>query len=176
MRKLGYVACVVLAALSACASLQPPGSTASTAASAGSYQKLGISATTIEPREDGMRTSGARGTYEWWYFDFTLDDGSTLVITFNTKDPTRPDTPLTPILSFKLDGPDGVRVDRTLVAAVKDFHAATDRCDLTIGPCTARGDLHDYALHIELDGVTADLRLHGTVPPWRPGTGYAVFQ
>ena len=32
-----------------------------------------------------MRTDGGKGTYEWWYFDAYLNDGSKLVITFSTK-------------------------------------------------------------------------------------------
>jgi predicted secreted hydrolase len=30
---------------------------------------------TPEKWEDGIRTSGEKGTYEWWYFDAHLDDG-----------------------------------------------------------------------------------------------------
>jgi hypothetical protein len=40
---------------------------------------------TPEKWEDGIRTSGEKGTYEWWYFDAHLDDGSTVVIVFFTK-------------------------------------------------------------------------------------------
>ena len=29
--------------------------------------------------EDGMRTDGNNGEYEWWYFDSKLDDGSVVV-------------------------------------------------------------------------------------------------
>jgi hypothetical protein len=123
-----------------------------------------------------MRTSGDKGTYEWWYFDFSLDDGSTLVITFDTKDPTRPDTPLQPFVTLKLDRPDGTTASKTLAGTPGDFSAARDRCEVRIGANTASGDLHDYAVHVRIDEVTADLRLHGTVPPWRPGTGYMLFQ
>ncbi|MDX6211702.1 MAG: hypothetical protein QOF82_789, partial [Frankiales bacterium] len=33
------------------------------------YERLGIRPHVIKPWEDGMRTDGSRGTYEWWYFD-----------------------------------------------------------------------------------------------------------
>lgn len=46
---------------------------------------LGISKDHIAAWEDGMRTDGGKGTYEWWYFDAYLDDGSKLAITFRTK-------------------------------------------------------------------------------------------
>ena len=33
------------------------------------YQKLGLTRNKVEIWEDGMRTDGSKGTYEWWYFD-----------------------------------------------------------------------------------------------------------
>ena len=32
------------------------------------YERLNIFSDSIQVREDGMRTTGKRGTYEWWYF------------------------------------------------------------------------------------------------------------
>ena len=49
------------------------------------YRRLGMSKDHIELWEDGMRTDGGKGTYEWWYFDAYLNDGSKLAITFRTK-------------------------------------------------------------------------------------------
>jgi predicted secreted hydrolase len=41
---------------------------------------------------------------------------------------------------------------------------------------TFRGDLHDYTIHVDIDDVKADIKLHGTVPSWRPDTGYFMFK
>jgi hypothetical protein len=173
---IAFIAFVAALGLAACASQGPAsGQSAFTAKGENDFQRLGISPNAIAPWEDGMRTSGARGTYEWWYFDFTLDDGSTMVITFNTKDVTRPQTPLAPILTFKLDRPDGTTVAKTIGFTPADFAASRDGCDVRIGANTARGDLHDYTLHVDLPEVQADLHLAGTVAPWRPGTGYMLF-
>jgi hypothetical protein len=47
------------------------------------YDKYNLNeSNTPEKWEDGIRTSGEKGTYEWWYFDAHLDDGSTVVIVF----------------------------------------------------------------------------------------------
>src|SRR2546423_3288344 len=51
------------------------------------YTRLGIDPSPIAAHEDGMRTDGGKGSYEWWYFDAHLDDGSTLVVVFYTKPP-----------------------------------------------------------------------------------------
>jgi hypothetical protein len=175
-RTCAVVVAVLCAALAACVSQAPSGASAYTAHAEDAYQKLGLSPSRVEPWEDGMRTTGRPGTYEWWYFDFSLDDGSTLVITFDTKDPTRPGAPLQPFVSFKLDRPDGTSVSRTGGARTEEFSAARDRCDVRLGQSSVSGDLHDYQVTVRVDDVAADLRLHGTVPPWRPGTGYMFFQ
>jgi hypothetical protein len=57
------------------------------AATAADYQRYGIAKGEIAAWEDGFRTRpGGPGTFEWWYFDAVLDDGSTLVINFMAKD------------------------------------------------------------------------------------------
>jgi hypothetical protein len=169
-------ALIAAVALAGCASAGPAaGPAAHTGSSPEEFVRLGLSSTSIEPWEDGARTSGGRGTYEWWYFDFSLDDGSTLVVVFLTKDFTRPDAPLTPVVTFSFDRPDGTTVSRAVTANAADFSAARERCDVRIGACTATGDLRDYTVHYEDGEVSADVRLRGTVPSWRPGTGHAFF-
>jgi hypothetical protein len=176
-RPVAALALAVLAAavLAGCATAGSPGRGAHTAGSPEEFVRLGLSPTRVEPWEDGARTNGGRGTYEWWYFDFSLDDGSTLVVVFLTKDFTRPQGPLAPVVTFSLDGADGTAVSRTVTAKAAEYSAATEQCDVRIGACTATGDLAEYSVHFEDAEVSADLRLVGTVPPWRPGTGHAFF-
>src|ERR1700729_2400812 len=57
------------------------------------YVRLRLKPGQIEAWEDGMRTSGDRGSYEWWYFDAHLEDGSSMVITFYTKPMLSPKGP-----------------------------------------------------------------------------------
>ena len=140
------------AALAGCAGA-PSAAAAHTAGSPEEFARLGLSPSRIEAWEDGARTDGGRGTYEWWYFDFSLDDGSTLVVVFLTKDFTRPGSPLAPVVTFSLDRAGGATVNRAVTAGAADFSAAKDRCDVRIGSCTAAGDLGDYAVHYEDDEV-----------------------
>jgi hypothetical protein len=49
------------------------------------YGRLGLARDQTAVWEDGMRTDGSKNTFEWWYFDLELDDGSKLVISFFTK-------------------------------------------------------------------------------------------
>lgn len=139
------------------------------------YRRFGLDPDHIGPWEDGMRTDGSRGTYEWWYFDTHLDDGSKLVITFYTKPVTDVGKPLTPYVTLFFDYPDGRNVKSARFWKPHEFSASKERCDVRIGPSTFAGDLHRYAIHVEIDGIVADVALTGDVPPWRPRTGHALF-
>jgi hypothetical protein len=140
------------------------------------YERLGISSDHIEPREDGMRTDGGKGTFEWWYLDATLSDGSTLVVTFNTKLVTAADHPLEPYANVCFDRPDGTKLDTNTPVFTEDFKASTEGCDVRMGPNSFVGDLHTYDIHVETDEITVDVTLTGEVPPWRPKTGHFLFE
>jgi len=143
------------------------------------YDRFKIAKGDIAPWEDGFRTSpGAAGTFEWWYFDAVLDDGSTLVINFMVKDLRSPrgvHQPPAPLVTFELDRADGTHIERAARAARGDFTFATDRCDVHVGGNTFAGDLHSYRIHVDIDGVAADVTLTGQVPAWRPETGHILF-
>lgn len=140
------------------------------------YARLGLSRDHIAPFEDGMRTDGGRGTFEWWYFDARLSDGSTLVVGFYTKDPNQQDSPLAPCADVKLDRPDGTHLSAETGVFAKDFSASKERCDVRIGPNRFAGDLSRYEIHVETEAITVDVTLTGTVPSWRPETGHFLFE
>lgn len=139
------------------------------------YRRFGLDPDQIEPWEDGMRTDGRPGTYEWWYFDAHLEDGSKLVITFYTKPVTDVGKPLTPYITLNLDDPDGRSVQKARFWKRDAFSASKEGCDVRIGASTFQGDLHTYTIHVEIEEVIADVMLTGDVPAWRPRTGHAVF-
>jgi hypothetical protein len=148
------------------------------AATPADYQRYDIAKNDIAVWEDGFRTRpGGPGTFEWWYFDAVLEDGSTLVINFMVKDIRGGGgikQPARPVVTFELDRPDGTHVERSL-SAHDDFAFAADRCDVRVGTNTFAGDLHTYAIHVDIGGVTADVSLTGHVRPWRPETGHILF-
>lgn len=140
------------------------------------YERLGLTPGVIEEWEDGLRTDPADGTFEWWYFDAHLDDGSTITVEFHTKPPyMSPKAPLTPFVLFTLTQPDGTRIDRTHTGEPAQFAAEHGHCDVRIGPNTFRRAGDGYDIHVEIDDLTADFTLHAEVPPWRPETGHAFF-
>ena len=78
------------------------------------YEMLGLKKTNKpEVWEDGLRTTGEKGTFEWWYFDAHLDDGSTIVILYHTKSMTKADKPLTPYIIVTIDKKDGSNITKS---------------------------------------------------------------
>ncbi|MGW4718669.1 hypothetical protein [Nocardia sp. NPDC004260] len=140
------------------------------------YQRLGLTPGVIEPWEDGLRTGAADGTFEWWYCDAHLEDGSTLTVEFHTKPPyVSPRAPLTPFVLLTLTRPDGTRIQKTCIESPDAFQAATAGCDVRIGANVFRGGPEGYTIHVEIDEVTVDLTLNPQVPPWRPESGLLFF-
>lgn len=131
---------------------------------------------TVEVWEDGYRAADAAdSTFEWWYFDCQFEDGSTLVVTFSNKPHTRPGGPVTPTVLVIRQRPDGSRTHLEPVFAADEFTAATDRCDVRIGGNTVTGDLDSYELHLEVEGLSADIQITRRAPSWRPGAGITYF-
>lgn len=165
---------LVVLVLGSCATSAPKGHTY--AGGDDEYTSLGLSRTAVEPWEDGMRTTGEKGTYEWWYFDSRLEDGSTLVIVFYTKIMLEINKGLDPVVSVKLTSPDGsVAFNRFYRGKAAEFSADTETCDVRIGPNRFSGDLETYRVEFDFDDLRGDITLTGTAPAWRPGTGHSFF-
>ncbi|MEA5052396.1 MAG: lipocalin-like domain-containing protein [Propionicimonas sp.] len=141
------------------------------------YESLGVSPGGVEAWEDGRRTEDAVGTWEWWYFDAMLDDGSQAVIQFFTTVNSKIDTAEAhPNLKITLTAPDGTKHHGTVEVAPEQASYGTDGCDVTFGPHVFRGDLTEYRIRVaDVEGLSADLVLHSTAKPFRPGTAYFAF-
>src|SRR5580658_9119274 len=96
------------------------------------YTRLGLRPGQIAAWEDGMRTTGAIGSYEWWYFDAHLDDGSSLVIAFYTKPMLTPKGPEAPLITVDLDRPGQPKKHLMLHATPEQFSASREMCDVRV--------------------------------------------
>ena len=139
------------------------------------YEGLNIFLDSIQNREDGMRTTGRRGTYEWWYFDAHLDDGSKIVIVFFTKPTHKIKGRLNPLCTIDIDWPDGSKIHREYAAPVKKSQFSKEQCDVVIGNNFFRGDLKHYEIHFEDDSLSVDIILERKTELWRPHTGHWYF-
>ena len=145
------------------------------ASSPADYQRLGLSPASIAAWEDGARTDGSAGTYEWWYFDAHLADGAKLVVTFMNKDIAEPRKPLSPLLRVDLDLPGGRHFEKLVRYPPAQWSAARDHADVRLGENRFIGDLHRYRIQARAEEISVDVTLTGEVPPWRPATGYMLF-
>jgi predicted secreted hydrolase len=139
------------------------------------YARLNLARDVVAPWEDGARTDNRRGTYEWWYFDAHLDDGSSLVVVFMNKDLAAPNDPLTPTIRIDLDLADGRSYQKLVTYAPESWQASTDGADVRIGENRFSGDLHRYRIHATVEEIVIDVTLVGQVPAWRPETGYLLY-
>jgi hypothetical protein len=121
--------------------------------------------------EDGRRTPKSANTFEWWYFDGLLDDGTVVVVWFGDNwfygSHNRAVT-----LELTPPGKPTRRVMRTFEEAGS---FSSDSADIKIGPHQFKGDLDTYFIHVdptETGGVGCDLTLRRRVASYRPATGY----
>ena len=142
------------------------------ASSPADYQRLGLSPASIAAWEDGARTDGSAGTYEWWYFDAHLADGAKLVVTFMNKDIAEPRKPLSPLLRVDLDLPGGRHFEKLVRYPPAQWSAARDHADVRLGENRFTGDLHRYRIQARAEEISVDVTLTGEVPRCarRPGT------
>jgi hypothetical protein len=139
------------------------------------YERFGLSETHVEEWEDGAHTDGRPRTYEWWYFDAHLDDGTKVVVVFMTKDLSTPHKPLTPLLRINLDLPDGRSFERVQTFSPRKFSMATETADVRMAKNRFVGDLSSYRITAAIENIKVDFTLDSQIAPWRPHTGHLVF-
>jgi hypothetical protein len=138
------------------------------------YERLSLKRDSYESWEDSMRTNGGKGSYEWWYFDAQLNDGSKMVIVFYTKPMTDVNKPIKPYATLNIDYADGTKMERYLPS--DDFFASNETCEVRIGRCFLRGNLTEYKIHMEDDhGFNLEATFLSSSQSWRPETGHFYF-
>lgn len=139
------------------------------------YQRLEIQKD-ISPWEDGLRTNGKFGEYEWWYSDAKMEDGSSLVIIFYSQPVTASAFGFCPSMSFSLTKPDGTFISDNVEFKIEDCSFDREKCCVRLGKDSFfEGDLHNYHIHYQTDKISADMTIRGNAASWRPDTGHIFF-
>ncbi|MBQ7874276.1 MAG: hypothetical protein IJ306_03820 [Oscillospiraceae bacterium] len=139
------------------------------------YEKMGLTRDKIELWEDGMRTDGSRGTYEWWYYDSHFPDGTVMVIIFYSKSPIEVNGPIKPQATIEITLPDGTKYSDIVTADIKESFYSKDKCDVKIGESSFSGDLKHYDIVYEGKKIKAKVSLDSTLAAWRSQTGSIFF-
>ena len=120
--------------------------------------------------EDGKRTNGKNGEYEWWYFDTKLDDGSVIVAYFWTLKAFREIF----YIGVNYNHPDGTEYKKIKFFNKKDISIQKSHCDLKYDKNIFVGNLENYNIRInpdDFDGFGFDIILDSKIPPYRPQDG-----
>ncbi|GAA0463905.1 hypothetical protein Aca07nite_60160 [Actinoplanes capillaceus] len=143
------------------------------------YARVGLDADRVEAWEDGFRTAWTNAdphVFEWWYSDFTGDDGTVVSYVIRTRlhDGFEPDQTVAdrkPGVSVIITDPDGTNHKVVKTYDWDDFSSSTERCDVRVGPFRFSGDLKTYHMRGTDGEIAVDLTLTSLVKPFRPGTG-----
>ncbi len=139
------------------------------------FKRLGILPKQIAQWEDGLRTNGKFGEYEWWYSDFRLEDGWNLVIIFFSQPVTAATLGYKPSVTFSFTRGEEEYYE-AFAADIKDCEFARDHCRVKLADkCWIEGDLNNYTIHFENDKAKAHVELKGNAASWRPETGHIFF-
>ncbi len=132
---------------------------------------------TLTDRDDGSYHVDEPDFFEWWYFDMHTEDGYTAVVAFRNRDYSKMHEPPVPQFTLLAVAPNGE--SRTIIKDCPGlkYEASKERCDVRIGPRVwAKGSGQEYHIHAEEGDAVVDLEFTGTVPGWRPGTGYYYYR
>ncbi|MEQ8156869.1 MAG: hypothetical protein ABRQ25_18665 [Clostridiaceae bacterium] len=139
------------------------------------YQKLGITKETAT-WEDGIRSTGGKGTYEWWYFDAEYTDGTKVVVVFYTKDGFDVKGPANPTASLEATLPDGRKISKYFSEGKgQKIRALKDQCRVKIGESSIKYSKGNYLIHFVDGDVEYTCTMRPKLPMWRPGTGHWFY-
>ena len=139
------------------------------------YNKIGLTRDKVELWEDGLRTDGSKGTYEWWYSDFSFEDGTKCVAIFFSKSPIEAGGPVKPQATIELTFPDGTKYEDFVSCSIKESYFSKKQCDVRVKDSHIIGDLKHYDIVFNGSKIQANISLDGTIRSWRSQTGSIFF-
>ena len=140
------------------------------------YLDLGLKKDSVEVWEDGMRSNGKSGSFEWWYSDFIFSDGTTVAVVFYTKFIFNTYGPAHPMVSITIQSPNGKTTQETYLQSVNtEINASKLFPDVHIGKSYLTYHEGNYQLHFEKDNLIFDATMISTLPMIRAKTGFVYF-
>ena len=140
------------------------------------YINLGLQKETVEIWEDGLRTSGKNGTYEWWYTDAEFEDGTTVVVVFFSKFGFDIQGPPCPTVSIDITYPDGTKTTKiTSEKKGKLIDSSNKKCDVKVKNSYLKYADGNYELLYADETIEYKAFMKSRLPMWRPETGHMFF-
>lgn len=139
------------------------------------YKKMGLTKDKVEIWEDGLRTDGSKGNYEWWYSDFSFEDGTKCVVIFFSKSPIEADGPVKPQATIEVTFPNGTKYEDFVSCSIEESKFSKENCDVRVKDSHIIGDLKNYDIEFNGSKIKAKISLQGTIRSWRSQTGSIFF-
>lgn len=127
-------------------------------------------AQTYKPSDDGVHIKDSNDQWEWWYFDFSFDNGYKAVATFHYHNMMM--IPHIPTMQLFVYPPEGAPRFRLWALKPGQLNlAASDRCNVQMGALRAEDAGNEYRLLMDMKDIGLNVRIQNIVPPWKAGTG-----
>jgi len=127
-------------------------------------------ATTYKPSDDAVHIDDINDQWEWWYFDFSFENGYKAVATLHYHNMMM--LPHVPTMQLFIYPPDEApKVKMWALKPGQANYAASDRCHVKMGDLWAEDTGTGYRLNMAMKDMGIDVTIRNLVPPWKAGTG-----
>jgi hypothetical protein len=127
-------------------------------------------ARTYEPKDDGVHIEDSTDQWEWWYFDFSFDNGYKAVATLHYRNMMMlPHIPTMELFVYPPDGPPKAKL--WALRPGQEKFADKDRCLVRMANLSIEDTGEAYHLKMDMKDMGIDLTLKNVIRPWKPGTG-----
>lgn len=127
-------------------------------------------ANTYEPGDDGVHIADSNDQWEWWYFDFSFDNGYKAVATLHYHNMMMlPHVPTMQLFVYPPDAPPKAKL--WALRPGQENYAARDRCHVRMGNLWVKDTGEGYRLNMDMKDTGIDVTIRNVIPPWKAGSG-----
>jgi hypothetical protein len=122
------------------------------------------------PADDGAHIQDSNEQWEWWYFDFSFDNGYKAVVTFHYHNMfLLPHVPTMQLFIYPPKAPPIVKM--WAVRPGQENSASRDRCRVRMGDLLAEETDEGYHLVMDMGNLGLVLTVKNDLPGWKAGSG-----
>ena len=124
----------------------------------------------FEPKDDAVHIEDTNEQWEWWYFDFSFDNGYKAVATLHHHNMMMmPHIPTMQLFVYPPDGPPKAKY--WALRPGQENSVSPDRCLVRMGDMLAEDTGNGYRLVMDMKELAIDVTITNLVPSWKCGSG-----
>lgn len=125
---------------------------------------------TISPGDDATHITDSNDQWEWWYFDFSFDNGYKAVVTFHYHNMfLLPHVPTMQLFIYPPDAPPKAKM--WAIRPGQENSAALDHCRIQMGDLLAEDTGEGYHLSMDMGDFGLNVTIANQLPGWKAGSG-----